>query len=99
MSIDTEKPVLRKVDKAVELSFAHLFALPMIYGIAYLGLFSSGGLPGPPRLPRSTDVYLHDTYSATSSSFYPLLGAVILAYFGGLHFLWPRVTGHTYSKA
>jgi cytochrome c oxidase subunit 1 len=99
MSMDVEKPVLRKVAKAVGLSFAYLFALPMIYGIAYLGLLSTGGLPGPPRLTRSTDVYLHDTYSVASNFYYPLVGAVILAYFGSLHFLWPKVTGHTYSKA
>jgi cytochrome c oxidase subunit 1 len=40
-----------------------------------------------------------DTYFVVAHLHYIMLGGMVMAYIGGLHFWWPKMTGHMYSEA
>jgi cytochrome c oxidase subunit I len=42
-------------------------------------------------------VHLTDTYFVVSHFHYIMVGGSVMAYFGGLHFWWPKVTGRMYA--
>ena len=45
------------------------------------------------------DVHLTDTYFVTAHFHYIMVGGSVSAFFGGLHFWWPKITGRMYSEA
>jgi cytochrome c oxidase subunit 1 len=72
---------------------------PMIYALAFIGLFTIGGLTGLHLAALATDVYLHDTYFVIAHFHYVMVGGALSAYLGGIHFWWPKMTGRMYSEA
>ncbi|HEX9998123.1 MAG TPA: cbb3-type cytochrome c oxidase subunit I [Abditibacterium sp.] len=72
---------------------------PMLYALAFIGLFTIGGLTGLHLAALATDVYLHDTYFVIAHFHYVMVGGAISAYLGGIHFWWPKMTGRMYSDA
>ncbi len=72
---------------------------PMIYALAFIGLFTIGGLTGLHLAALATDVYLHDTYFVIAHFHYVMVGGALSAYLGGIHFWWPKMTGRMYSDA
>ena len=70
---------------------------PMLYAIAFIGLFTLGGLTGLHCASLATDVYLHDTYFIIAHFHYVMVGGTTSAYMAGLHFWWPKMTGRMYS--
>jgi cytochrome c oxidase subunit 1 len=72
---------------------------PMIYAIAFLGLFAIGGLTGLHLGATATDVYLHDTYFVIAHFHYVMVGGTLSAYLAGVHFWWPKMTGKMYNDA
>ena len=72
---------------------------PMIYALAFIGLFTIGGLTGLHLAAMATDVYLHDTYFVIAHFHYVMVGGALSAYLGGIHFWWPKMTGKMYSDA
>jgi cytochrome c oxidase subunit I len=73
------------------------FDAPMLYALGFVGLFTIGGLTGLILAALAVDVHLTDTYFVVSHFHYIMVGGSVMAYFGGLHFWWPKVTGRLYS--
>jgi cytochrome c oxidase subunit 1 len=74
------------------------FDAPMIYALGFVGLFTIGGLTGLFLAALAADVHLHDTYFVIAHFHYIMVGAMVSAYFGGLHFWWPKMTGRMYPE-
>jgi cytochrome c oxidase subunit 1 len=75
------------------------FDTPMIYALAFLGLFTVGGMTGLFLAGLGLDVHLHDTYFVVAHFHYVMVGGAIIGYLGGLHFWWPKMTGKMYPEA
>ncbi len=74
------------------------FDAPMLYALGFVGLFTVGGLTGLFLASLSLDVHLSDTYFVVSHFHYIMVGGAVTAFFGGLHFWWPKVTGRLYPE-
>ena len=74
------------------------FDSPMLYAVGFIGLFTIGGLTGLFVAALAADVHLHDTYFVIAHFHYIMVGAMVSAYFGGLHFWWPKITGRLYPE-
>jgi cytochrome c oxidase subunit 1 len=71
---------------------------PMMYGLAFLFLFTIGGLTGLHCATLATDVHLHDTYFVVAHFHYVMMGSALIAMIGGLHHWWPKMTGRMYHE-
>jgi cytochrome c oxidase subunit 1 len=71
---------------------------PMIYAFGYIGLFSLGGLTGLFLAALAIDVHVSATYFVVAHFHYIMVGATMLAYLGGLHYWWPKITGRMYPE-
>ena len=69
---------------------------PMLYALGFIGLFTIGGLTGVMIGTLGIDVHLHDTYFIVAHFHYVMVGGTIMAYLGGLHYWWPKITGRKY---
>ena len=71
---------------------------PMLYGLFFIGLFLIGGLTGLFLGAMGLDVHLTDTYFVIAHFHYVMVGGQVLAYLGGLHYWWSKMTGRMYSE-
>jgi cytochrome c oxidase subunit 1 len=71
---------------------------PMIYAFGFIGLFLVGGLTGLFLGAIGLDVHVHDTYFVVAHFHYVMVGGTIMAYLGGMHYWWPKITGRLYSE-
>jgi len=74
------------------------FDTPMLYAMGFMGLFTIGGLTGLMLASLAIDVHVHDTYFVVAHFHYIMVGGTTMAYLGGIHFWWPKMTGRTYSE-
>ncbi len=74
------------------------FKTPMIYALSFIGLFTMGGLTGLFLAALPVDVQVHDTYFVVSHFHYIMVGGMVTAYLGGIHFWWPKITGKLYPE-
>lgn len=74
------------------------FETPMIYAIAFMGLFLVGGLTGIFLSSMGMDVPLHDTYFVVAHFHFTMVGGMTTAFMAGIHFWWPKMTGRMYSE-
>ena len=74
------------------------FDTPMLYVFFFLGLFVIGGLTGLFLAAMGFDVHVHDTYFVVAHFHYVMVGGVVMAYLGGIHFWWPKMTGKMYPE-
>jgi cytochrome c oxidase subunit I len=72
---------------------------PMLYAFGFIGLFTIGGMTGLFLAAIAIDVHVHDTYFVVAHFHYIMVGGAIMAYMGGLHFWWPKITGRMYPEA
>jgi cytochrome c oxidase subunit 1 len=73
------------------------YETPMLYALGFIGLFTIGGLTGVMLATLGFDVHVHDTYFIVAHFHYVMVGGTIMAYLGGLHYWWPKITGRLYS--
>jgi cytochrome c oxidase subunit I len=71
---------------------------PMLYALGFIGLFTIGGLTGLFLAAIAVDVHLHDTYFVVAHFHYIMVGGMVMAFLGGLHFWWPKITGRMYPE-
>ena len=64
----------------------------------FLGLFTIGGLTGLFLGALGLDVHVHDTYFVVAHFHYVMVGGTVMAYLGGLHYWWPKMTGRMYPE-
>ncbi len=74
------------------------FDAPMIYALGFIGLFTTGGVTGLVVANLAADVHLHDTYFVIAHFHFIMVGGMVSAYFAGLHYWWPKMTGRLYSR-
>ena len=75
-----------------------LLDTPMLYGLGFMGLFLIGGLTGLFLGAMGLDVHLTDTYFVVAHFHYVMVGGQVIAYLGGIHYWWPKMTGKMYSE-
>jgi cytochrome c oxidase subunit I len=71
---------------------------PMLYAFGFLGLFIVGGLTGLFLAALGIDVHVTDTYFVVAHFHYIMVGGTLMAYLGGIHFWWPKITGRLYPE-
>jgi len=71
---------------------------PMLYALAFIGLFTIGGLTGLFLACMGMDVHLTDTYFVVAHFHYVMVGGAILGYLAGIHFYWPKIFGRMYNE-
>ena len=74
------------------------YATPMLYAFGFIGLFTIGGLTGLFVACLGIDVHVTDTYFVVAHFHYIMVGGAIMAYLGGLHYWWPKMTGRMYPE-
>jgi len=72
------------------------YQAPMLYAMGFIGLFTVGGLTGLFLATLAVDVHVHDTYFVVAHFHYIMVGGMVMAYLGGIHFWWPKITGRMY---
>ncbi len=73
-------------------------ATPMWYAMSFIFLFTIGGLTGIFLGTLSVDVHLHDTYFVVAHFHFVMVGGTLVAFIGGLHYWWPKMTGKMYNS-
>ncbi len=71
---------------------------PMLYALAFLFLFTIGGLTGLHCGTLATDIHLHDTYFVVAHFHYVMMGSALIGMIGGIHHWWPKMTGKMYNE-
>ena len=71
---------------------------PMWYALAFLWMFTIGGLTGMFLGTMGSDVHLHDTYFVVAHFHYVMVGSIMFAFFGGVHYWWPKMFGVMYNR-
>jgi cytochrome c oxidase subunit 1 len=70
---------------------------PTYWVVGFMGLFLIGGLTGLFLAAMGLDIHLTDTYFVVAHFHYIMVGGAIMAFLGGLHFWWPKITGRLYN--
>lgn len=74
------------------------FETPMLFALFFIGLFLIGGLTGLFLAAIGLDIHLHDTYFVVAHFHYVMVGGMMLAYLGGVHFWFPKISGRMYPE-
>jgi cytochrome c oxidase subunit 1 len=74
------------------------YQTPMLYAFGFIGLFTIGGLTGLFLACLGVDVHVHDTYFIIAHFHYIMVGGMVMAYLGGMHFWWPKISGRMYPE-
>ncbi|MCS7026894.1 MAG: cytochrome c oxidase subunit I [Bryobacteraceae bacterium] len=74
------------------------YETPMLYAMGFIGLFTIGGVTGVVCATMGIDLHIHDTYFIVAHFHYVMVGGMVMAFMGGLHFWWPKITGKMYDE-
>ena len=71
---------------------------PYYFVLAFIYMFSVGGLTGLILGTLSVNVHLHDTYFVVAHFHYIKFGAAAFGFFAALHFWFPKIFGRMYNR-
>ena len=74
------------------------FTTPMLYATAVVAMFTIGGLSGVTHSLAAADSQQTDTYYIVAHFHYVIFGGIILGFFGGFYFWWPKIFGYFLSE-
>jgi cytochrome c oxidase subunit 1 len=74
------------------------YTTPMLYAFGFIGLFTMGGMTGLFVAALGIDVHVTDTYFIIAHFHYIMVGGMVMAYLGGMHFWWPEISGRMYPE-
>jgi cytochrome c oxidase subunit 1 len=74
------------------------FQAPMLFALGFVALFTVGGMTGLFLASLGVDMHVHDTYFVIAHFHFIMVGGMVMAYMGGLHYWWPKITGRMYSE-
>jgi cytochrome c oxidase subunit I len=74
------------------------YQTPMLYAFGFIGLFTIGGMTGLFLAAMGVDVHVHDTYFIVAHFHYIMVGGTVMAYLGGIHYWWPKISGRMYPE-
>ncbi len=72
--------------------------VPLLFMLAFIFNFLIGGLTGLALGALAADVHLHDTYFVVGHFHYVMFGGTGFAFFGALHYWFPKMWGKMYNK-
>jgi cytochrome c oxidase subunit I len=71
---------------------------PMLYALAFIGLFTIGGMTGLFLAALGFDVHVTDSYFVVAHFHYIMVGGMVTAFLGGMHYYWPKISGRMYPE-
>ena len=71
---------------------------PMLFALAFILLFSIGGLSGLVLGAAATDIHVHDTQFVVGHFHYVIFGGGVFAFFGAMHYWLPKFYGRRYAE-
>ena len=74
------------------------FETPMLYAFGFIGLFTVGGMTGLMLASLAVDVHVTQTYFVVAHFHYIMVGGAVMAYLGGIHYWFPKITGRMYPE-
>jgi cytochrome c oxidase subunit 1 len=75
-----------------------VFETPLLYALAFVFLFSIGGLTGLMLGGLSLNVHLHDTYFVVGHFHYVKFGGGGFGFLAALHYWFPKIFGRMYGR-
>lgn len=74
------------------------FPTPMLFAVAFIPIFTIGGLSGLMHASAPLDLQQHDSYFVVAHFHYVLVGGALMGLFAGTYFYFPKVTGRMLSE-
>ncbi|MCC6175101.1 MAG: cytochrome c oxidase subunit I [Chloroflexi bacterium] len=74
------------------------FTTSMLFSIAFVSMFTIGGLSGVMHAVVPVDMHHQDSYFVVAHFHYVLFGGTVLAFFAGLYYWWPKITGRLLNE-
>jgi cytochrome c oxidase subunit 1 len=74
------------------------FDTPLLYAFGFIGLFTIGGMTGLMLASLAVDVHVTQTYFVVAHFHYIMVGGAVMAYLGGIHYWFPKITGRLYPE-
>jgi cytochrome c oxidase subunit 1 len=71
---------------------------PLLFALGFIALFTIGGLTGLMLAALGLNIHVHDTYFIIAHFHFIMVGGTVMAYMGGLHYWWPKMTGRLYPE-
>lgn len=75
-----------------------LVETPMLFVLAFIFLFTIGGLTGVMQGILSIDIQVHDTSFIVAHFHYVMFGGTGFGFFAALHYWFPKMFGRMYNK-
>ena len=66
---------------------------PMLFAVAFIMLFTIGGISGVMHASPPTDLQQTDTYFVVAHIHYVLFGGAIMGIYAAMYYWWPKVFG------